>query len=179
MRPHLERDELVEHVLVDEVRDELERGDTERLVAPPVRDLELLDHSAAEQQANHRELRVDDCHERCEDWCERNRRGLRLHDALAEEPLAAVQVLAEELRQDLLDVVAIDLVHHAVERLAQRLPHHALVLLARLVLRRLRHHLLEPERRDVDAAAARQSALCFLLPRWHHSLVCCVCRSGR
>ena len=141
------------HLLVDEVREEASRRDAHGFVVALERATELQDDALEHQLAELGELSVDDRDERGEHRGEVRGRHLGLHHRAGEEASAPDHVLREDLREDVLDVGRVHLVHQTVDGLLQRVPCHALVLRSRLV-RLLRHHLRELEGRDIGPARA-------------------------
>ena len=141
------------HLLVDEVRKEPSRGDAHGLIVALKRAAELQDDALQHQLAELGELGVHHRDERGEHRGELRGRHLGLHHRTREEASAPDHVLREELREDVLDVGRVHLVHQTVDRLLQRVPCHSLVLRSCLV-RLLRHHLRQLERRDIGAAGS-------------------------
>mmetsp|Transcript_39317 Transcript_39317/g.108311 ORF Transcript_39317/g.108311 Transcript_39317/m.108311 type:complete len:491 (+) Transcript_39317:621-2093(+) len=148
---HLQRDDLMRDLLVDEVRDETRHGVANDLVVALVGAAELVNGPLDQQLADLRHLCVHDRDERRVHVREARRRHLRLEERPHEQRAAADEVLGEEVEDDRLEVGDVHLVHNAVDRLLQRLPCHALVLL-RAFVRHARHHLLELPRRHVQPA---------------------------
>mmetsp|Transcript_52396 Transcript_52396/g.138391 ORF Transcript_52396/g.138391 Transcript_52396/m.138391 type:complete len:517 (+) Transcript_52396:598-2148(+) len=154
-RRDVQGQQLADHLLVDQVRHELDGRGGDDLVIPLVGAAELQDHAPDEQVSHLRKLGVDDGDQRGEDVREPRRRHLRPDDRPDENPPASHQVLLEELLDEVLDVGHVDLVHQAVDALPQRLPGLPLKLRARLVL----DVLLQPghlKGRDIHAAGAAQ-----------------------
>ena len=151
----------MDNLLVAQMRQEGRRRQAHCLVVSSKSLLELRHQPREEQRADLGQLRVDDGRHGRVDGREGQARGLRLHDAAAEQAAAAHQVLAEELGHDVLDVGHVDLVDEPVDRLLERLPGHALVLLARLV-RDLRLQGAQAGGRNVRAAGARGEKLVVL-----------------
>lgn len=108
-----------------------EEGDTTEaytLVVSSVCLAELYDESVHEQLADLRQLGVYNGSHGGVNWSEGQTRGLRLHNAPAEQPAAPDQILAEELWNNVFDVGHIDLVDEPINRLFESLPGHALEL---------------------------------------------------
>ena len=164
----LQRHELVGHLVVAEVREELGEARGDDLVAAAVRAPEADEDALQQELAVLGELGVEDGDERRVDVREPGRRELGLHERAAEEAAAADEVELEQLRDDRPDVPDVYLVHEAVDALAQRLPGQSLELGRPLVLVR---HLLpqrrEFERRHVDAARPTQLGVLRRLARDH------------
>ena len=164
----LQRHELVGHLVVAEVREELGEARGDDLVAAAVRAPEADEDALQQELAVLGELGVEDGDERRVDVREPGRRELGLHERAAEEAAAADEVELEQLRDDRPDVPHVYLVHEAVDALAQRLPGQSLELGRPLVLVR---HLLpqrrEFERRHVDAARPTQLGVLRRLARDH------------
>lgn len=101
--------EVPEHALVGEVREEGDGGLAHRLVHAPVRALVQHDEPGQQQLGDIGHALVDDGDERGEDGCERRGSRLRLEQRLAEDAAAALQVLAQQLRRNVLQVGGVDL----------------------------------------------------------------------
>src|ERR1700761_4512536 len=94
---------------------------------------ELDDEPVDEELANLWKLGVHDSSHGCVYRGERQAGRLCFHDTPAEEASSADEILAEQLRDDVLDVRYVDFVDEAVDRFLQRLPGHSLVFLRCLV----------------------------------------------
>jgi hypothetical protein len=130
---HLPSKHLMLYLLVDKVRNECRRRKANSLVIPLVTLPELHDQPLDQELSNLRQLRVYNRRHRRIDGCEGQTRRLRFHDRSTKQASSSDQVLAKQLRHDVLDVRRVDLVDQTVDTLLQRLPRHALILLARLI----------------------------------------------
>ena len=80
------------------------------LVVTLVRPSELTDQASQNQLADLRQLGVDDSDQRRKDGRERERRSLGTHDRPRKQSLSSDQILAEQLRHNMLDVRHVDLI---------------------------------------------------------------------
>mmetsp|Transcript_14108 Transcript_14108/g.52966 ORF Transcript_14108/g.52966 Transcript_14108/m.52966 type:complete len:210 (+) Transcript_14108:3027-3656(+) len=129
----LQRQQLVRHLLVHQVRDELGQRRGLHLVPPSIRPAEAVHHSLEHQLSGLRQLGVHHRQNGGVDVTESGRRHLRLEQRAREEPSSAHQIHREQLRHDLLDVAQVDAVDESVYGFAQLLPAASLVLLTALV----------------------------------------------
>ena len=139
---------------VDEMRQERGASQAHGLVVPAEALAELYDQAAGQQIADLGQLCVDNGDHGAVDRGEGQTGGLSLHDSAAEEATATYEILAEELRNDHLDIGRIGLVDEALDRLLQRLPRHALKL-GRCLVGDMLLHLAQARRRNVGAARPR------------------------
>mmetsp|Transcript_24889 Transcript_24889/g.75763 ORF Transcript_24889/g.75763 Transcript_24889/m.75763 type:complete len:338 (+) Transcript_24889:1257-2270(+) len=130
------------HLLIHELRNEAHNAVTYHLIVPPICAIELVDYPFQQQLANLGHLGVDHGDQRRVHVGKVGRGALRLHQRAHEQSAPTDYILAQQVDDDRLDIGDVDLIHQAVDRLFQRLPCHALILLGRLILGLL-HHLRE------------------------------------
>jgi len=150
----LSDEDLVDNLLVDEMRKEHGGCDGDRLVISLERLPELHNKTADEQVANLRQFCVHDCHHGGINGGEGQTRGLCLHDGSAKQPPATDEVLPKKLRNNLLDVCDIAFVDHALYGFLQGFPCHPLKLGAGFVLDGSLHGS-QPRRRNIGATSTR------------------------
>lgn len=138
---NLKCDYFVRYALVDEVCDERCRRVANNLKSPVSHQdvasrknvranlvvalegsAELADKPDEYQLANLRQFCVDDRNKRRKDRCERQRRGLRLHDRTSKQPHSPDQILRKQLRNDIFDIRHVDAIDDTRDRFAQRIP---------------------------------------------------------
>lgn len=105
----------MQHLLVDELRDELERASALRQVLPLELLLEVAQQSVQKWLDYLGQLGAYDGHEAREHVRVVRRRGLRSQDRSGQESSATMQVQFEQLARDLADVLGADLVDEAVD----------------------------------------------------------------
>ena len=161
---HLQGEDLVRDLLIDELGEEGGGGGHGRLVVALVAPAELVDEAVEQEFADLGQLGVDDGDERGKDGGERQRRGLGAHDGADKEALAADEVLAKEFGDDELDVGRVDLIDETVDALAECVPGQSLVVVALVVvLGLLGEEGAEAVRGHVGAASARGGELLDLV----------------
>lgn len=167
---------LMLHLLIDQVRQERRRRQADRLVIPLESFAELHNQALDKQLTNLRQLSIHNSRHGRINRRKRQTRSLRLHNRPAKQTPSANQILAKQLRNNVLDVRRVDFIDETVDTLLQSLPRHALVLLARLV-GNLRLQSPQPRGRDIRASGSHIDHLfVFCLGR---GLLLVLCRRGR
>jgi hypothetical protein len=121
------------HLLIAEMSNKSCRGQAHSLVIALERLPELDDEPREKQLTDLRQLRIDDCGHRRVYRCKWQTGRLSFHDTPTEQAPAAHQVLPKQLWDDEFDIRHVDLVDETVDRFLERLPCHALILLARFI----------------------------------------------
>jgi hypothetical protein len=144
----------VNYLLIDEMSEERRRSYGHRFVVS-LESLPELNNQALDQQLSALgKFRVDDRNHGCINGGERQTGCLRLHDRPAEQAATTDQVLSKQLWHNLLDICRVALVNHALYRLLQCLPRHALVFRTRFVGDGSLHRA-ESRRWNIRATGAR------------------------
>jgi hypothetical protein len=120
-------------LLVDKMGEEGSRGEADGLVVSLEAFSELHNQTTHKEFTNLGQLGVDNCCHGGIDRCEWQTGSLGLHDRSTKQTATTDQILPKQLRDDKLDVGSVDLVDQTVDTLLERLPRHALILLARLI----------------------------------------------
>jgi hypothetical protein len=132
-RQNLQSENLVRHILIDQVSDHLARAYTLILLVLLVRGLELNDEAFEKEFADLREFCVYDSDETRVDVRKCGRKQLSLHNRTAKQATTSHDILAEEFSHYLSNIWKVDFVDEAVYALFECFPGQALKLDAVLV----------------------------------------------